>query len=214
MTEHVLRWCVALASLVLGACASHPPYRIAYSTLPAKCADWYDAAKESNSPERAIQADLGDPERGKCWLSSTEPHHRYDLFTAEFDDQGWLARERYEQLAEDNRLQDLIEKLRHLTDVEHRPLSLVVYTHGWHHSARPDDNNVIAFRRLLEDSALLETKLCLRNRVEMKQVTDRACTDEEDNDKAVEPWKKRRRVVGVYVGWRSEERRVGKECRL
>lgn len=58
------------------------------------------------------------------------------------------------------------------------PLLLVVFIHGWHHNAKPDDTNVTTFKRFLQN------------------------LQHEENIQTVSIHK--RKVVGVYIGWRGE----------
>lgn len=58
------------------------------------------------------------------------------------------------------------------------PLLMVVFIHGWHHNAAPDDSNVQAFKEFLSQLQY-----------------------EEDN---VSFSSHKRQVVGVYIGWRGE----------
>ena len=59
-------------------------------------------------------------------------------------------------------------------------LSIFVYVHGWKHNADFCDNNVCCFRETLKQMNVLEGKY-----------------------KAVYGWKQRRKVFGIYVGWRG-----------
>lgn len=188
----------AAVLLLLAACAPYPPHRAVLADLPGDCARVYDAAKDSGKAAEIIRKDLDDPARSRCWLSATEKHRRYDLLTVEFDDQGWLARREYGPLARNDQLRSMIARLSELTDVKKQPLSIVVYVHGWHHSARPDDDNVIRFRELLDEMALLEASLCLQKRGDAK--ASGACAEGESAD----PREKRRHVVGIYVSWRGD----------
>jgi hypothetical protein len=98
----------------------------------------------------------------------------YHMAFVEFDDQGWFAdRKQMEALFA---LFDRLER-----DEKRRGnsghLLLLLYAHGWKHNASQCDDNVICFSRLLERMDILEQKL------QLPQM--------------------RRRVVGIYVGWRG-----------
>lgn len=58
------------------------------------------------------------------------------------------------------------------------PLLIVVFIHGWHHNANPDDSNVKSFKNFLINLQY-----------------------EEDN---ISFSSNKRQVVGVYIGWRGE----------
>jgi len=58
------------------------------------------------------------------------------------------------------------------------PILMVVFVHGWHHDARPDDSNVMAFKAFLQD---------LQYEEEAQSFS-----------------RNKRQVVGVYIGWRGE----------
>ena len=72
------------------------------------------------------------------------------------------------------RMMDRIEAI----GAEH-PLLLVVFVHGWKHNASADDGNAASFARALRRIAAMDESLCAGAPCE------------------------RRRVVGVYVGWRG-----------
>jgi hypothetical protein len=128
----------------------------------------------------------------------------------EFDDQGWLANTINGQIPAQTQLTLLMDSLHRMTgpgpDGGH-PLHLVIFVHGWHHSAAPDDRNVISFRRLLEHAAVAEKALCLQRRAHFPDYSREpdpghgaVCDDGEQ----VPVWLKKRRVVGIYLGWRGD----------
>lgn len=104
----------------------------------------------------------------------------YTLYMIEVDDQGRL----YDGKKYPNAHQQMSEFLaevregaaegkREAGDNDDSGLSVVMFVHGWKHSSRADDPNLVAFRKLLEGLAAVEERIC------------------------------RRRVVGVYLGWRG-----------
>jgi hypothetical protein len=117
-----------------------------------------------------------------CWRQSFEEFATYDLVVAEFSDQGWIQDSAKLMRPKRDYLDDFLDKLHeryaHWAK-EGRGVSLVVYVHGWHHNAKPHDEDVVAFRRLLSSQSWLETTV-------------------------TPPGRKRKRVIGVYVGWRGE----------
>lgn len=98
----------------------------------------------------------------------------YHMSFVEFDDQGWFA---------DRKQMEALFALIHRLEREEKSrggsghILLMLYAHGWKHNASQCDDNVICFSRLLERIDILERKL--------------------------QPAETRRRIVGVYVGWRG-----------
>lgn len=120
--------------LALAACSSPTPYRDLAARPPASSSPW-------------------------------ERHENYELFTVEFDDQGWLAAADRDPALAASQLALLMDRLKELTEgPKPAPLSIVLYTHGWHHSAAPDDGNVVSIRKFLSDTAQVEEQLCLAKR--------------------------------------------------
>jgi len=94
----------------------------------------------------------------------------YQLGFVEFDDQGQLR----------NR-QQLTSVLDHFYSIaSQQEILLVSFVHGWHHSAKIDDNNITEFRNLLSRLAKAESINSRQN--------------------GYSP----RKVLGVYVGWRGD----------
>lgn len=110
-----------------------------------------------------------DRVEAKCENSSLEEHTDYLLGFVEFDDQGWFW---------DHRQLDVLEE-RLLTRELDRGLLMVVFIHGWKHTAAFDDPNVVSFRDTLRKVCALEQQVA--------------------QDEARLP----RRVVGIYAGWRG-----------
>lgn len=105
--------------------------------------------------------------------------YSYTLFFVEFDDQGWA----YDDNAKmDAVLAQVRKKLQGETRPDHRcveagskSVHLVLFVHGWKHTAAYDDGNVASFRNLLREAATAECKGAAN----------------------------RREVIGIYVGWRG-----------
>lgn len=105
-------------------------------------------------------------------LEKTSPGKRSaKVGFVEFDDLGFQkSRE-----AVDN----VFTHIRNLnTDATSDPLLLVVFIHGWHHNAKPDDTNVTTFKNFLVN---------LQHEEDIQTVS-----------------RHKRQVVGVYIGWRGE----------
>ncbi len=97
----------------------------------------------------------------------------YELAIVEFDDQG-RCYDRGQMDAVANRL----DALAPLDAPGAQDVILVVFVHGWQHDARSDDDNLSAFRVLLNETVDHETA-------------------------TTAPGAKPRPVLGVFVGWRG-----------
>lgn len=208
----------ALTTL-LSACSSVPPYRQSavsanmpschaeYEKVDAPIRDDHVLSDEDreNKAIKHITDSLSQKDARKladaqsCWLTPWEKHADYDMFTVEFDDQGWAADSHDNPNQKETQLKTLFDGLNRIYAGDgpgkEQPLNIVIYTHGWHHSARPDDNNVARFRSLLEGLSLVEGLLCA------KRTGAALCPAEEMQSKLLD---KKRRVVGIYLGWRGD----------
>ena len=174
MIRHV-KW-LSITLLVLAGCQPIP-YRSAEFAGGEGCRAVYNRVDDLKE-DGISEADRNSP----CWQRAHEARDRHDLFTIEFDDQGWVqgsARSARDKHHENDYLDHLGQQLGQIyEDNRHRGLTLVVFVHGWHHNARADDSNVRDFRRLLDEVAHAENR-----------ATGGGLG---------------RRVVGLYVGWRGE----------
>ena len=209
----------AVLVLFFASCAGNPPYRTQLRT-DVQCEETYSQARWSDdagrkNPDaetqriaRLIQHDLKDSRVGACWNASAERHAAYDLYSVEFDDQGWLADTASGRVPEETQLTLLMKGLNALVgsrgSADARPLSVIIYTHGWHHSAAPADGNVIAFRRLLESVSVAEGDLCVAHRRDSSGAGNPAVGAACSESESAPVWQKKRRVVGVYLGWRGD----------
>jgi hypothetical protein len=57
---------------------------------------------------------------------------------------------------------------------------LISFVHGWHHSAKPEDSNIASFREMLGNVSFMEYR-----------------AGQQQN-------RKKRKVIGLYVGWRGD----------
>src|SRR5690606_20082683 len=123
----------------------------------------------------------------RCHARTPEVSQRpaYTLHFVEFDDQGWLYPDVPEMRKAHEQLGRAIDDVRRRLDAGERVL-LLVFVHGWKHSAAFDDRDVTRFRQMLADAAELDS---LQARVD---------TDPDAGGRAVE-----RSIVGIYVGWRG-----------
>jgi hypothetical protein len=187
---------VALAFLAscLVACTAPTPYRLTTATPPSNCAKVFEDARNAQRLNNGQELDY-DGKNAPCWGAAHEYTSNYDLFLVEFDDHGWLSTQN--GYRESSRIKWLMRQLDSLLQKDGgTPLNLIVYTHGWHHSAAPGDQNINAFRDLLERAGRVELHLSQKdcNGNGLAQVT--AAPNG--------PRKIGTRVVGVYIGWRGD----------
>lgn len=98
----------------------------------------------------------------------------YFLSFIEYDDQG--------QVRDRNQMQAVLGQYREIAGQE--DVLLITFVHGWHHNARPGDGNIMAFRDLLANLSLIESRHSITNGI------------------------KPRRILGLYIGWRGESLEV------
>jgi pimeloyl-ACP methyl ester carboxylesterase len=97
----------------------------------------------------------------------------YELAVVEFDDQG-----RCYDRGQMDAVAERLEALAPAAASTGEDVILVVFVHGWQHDARSDDDNLTAFRALLNQTV--------------------------DHEKSITaPGAKPRPVLGVFVGWRG-----------
>ncbi|MDQ6628943.1 MAG: hypothetical protein M3Z29_10935 [Pseudomonadota bacterium] len=166
---------ICATAAVLG-CADLKAYRTErvaapYTSTNAPCAP---------SREDAATADAGGKVPDRCEARIREDAPNYRLYFTEFDDQGWIypAGERYGNASA--QLDTFVRDLRDVITGSTESISVVVFVHGWKHTARTDDTNVERFRSLLDSLN------------EVEQAT--GC---------------RRHVIGLYVGWRGAATTLG-----
>lgn len=138
--------------LLLTACISHQQYRVDYHSC-------ISPAPQQNCKVSSIQ-EYSNPE---------EADREYLLGFIEFDDQG--------QLWDRNQMHSLLDKLA--GDETGDDLLMVVFVHGWKHSAEAGDGNIDSFRRTLMNLSELESSISRYS--------------------GAEP----RKIVGIYLGWRG-----------
>ena len=133
-----------LVLTLLVGCSQNAAYRTDYNLCPY--------SESGDCAENALQ------------LYAPDHTDEYQLGFIEFDDQG--------QLRDRQQMYQVLDNYRAIAGV--KDILLVVFIHGWHHNAAPEDGNVMEFRKLL-------TKLSAA---------------ESNSDSA-------RKVLGVYIGWRG-----------
>jgi hypothetical protein len=154
--------------LAFSSCTSFHPYRTASPGTAMPC-----------------RSDLkGRVDRGACSSAAWEIDPDYDLFFAEFDDQG-LAHP-----ADESSVGFAFQQIAGIDDALRSrfkvgDINLIVYVHGWKHDARSEDSDVEKFRQLLHSVKVLED----------------AKHPKSDGDEYLAI--PHRRVVGIFVGWRG-----------
>jgi hypothetical protein len=141
--------------------------------------------RTDTTPSLRADVDVGNEPRFKCETgqpsaaethSVIEDYQRYWLSFVEFDDQGWSHSGQRQMTLMDDRLKTELADPR-FKDVD---FDVIVFIHGWHHNAYDNDCNVMEFRSML------------------KRAADRADKEAESG------LERKRRLVGIYVGWRGE----------
>lgn len=157
MERHAIKMklfaCVLFGVLVLSGCAPLTQYRTDYRLC--------------NNPEPAFSPG--------CATSALQQFPAADgasyfLGFVEFDDQG--------QLWDRRQMWAVIDELN--AEAADKDLLMVVFVHGWKHSAVPGDNNIETFRKVL--ARLSEDEMQISRKTGLPA----------------------RRVAGVYLGWRGE----------
>lgn len=168
---------MACAVLGLAGCAELQPYR---TDLPAVA---YDADGTPCTPSKddpSTEGDSGGQVAAQCAHRIREDASTYRLYFSEFDDQGWSFPKGHTYGEANQQIDVFVGELRDLIQKTDESISVVVFVHGWKHTARTDDANVKRFRSLLESLDLVErTTGC------------------------------RRHVIGLYVGWRGAATALG-----
>ena len=166
------RLAVLLIVVLVTACAPLTPRRVRlvnHQWVPQAQAPIPELpdTDENLNPKRASDA------ARSISKSSWEHYKSFDVGIIEFTEWGGLWSEEQRKL--------VIEKVRTLS--MEQGATVVVYAHGWHHSARWNDTNLVSFRHVLRF-------LAARGRGGMR------CTPDVNA--------KSSRVIGIYVGWRGE----------
>jgi hypothetical protein len=144
--KNKIAWLLLILVHVLSACASNEIYRPQFSAC--------SVSSQENCEAHTIQH-LND-------ASNKE----YTLSFIEIDDQG--------QLRNRAQMEAVINELA--TTAANESLLINVFVHGWHHNAKPGDENIESFKKSLKRLSEIENSLS----------------------------KHPRKVVGVFIGWRGE----------
>lgn len=177
--------CVAAVSLaVICGCTSvaeirtvHEPRIIQQSTIdPYKP----NAGCESSSSTASDRSNSIEEYIGGNGPGAAKSASDFWAGYVEFDDEGWMYDKDQSRANKLNQLDTVMSRLqRELKDPAYAKddFLVVAFVHGWHHNANDTDCNVHEFRSMLQIA------------------NDRYAAA------GLEP---RRRVVGIYVGWRGE----------
>ncbi len=82
------------------------------------------------------------------------------------------------QLRDRMQMQNVVDEYTRLAHSE--DVLLISFVHGWHHSAMPGDGNIKSFRKMLADVSVME------------------------NVGSKQQGRKKRKVIGLYIGWRGD----------
>ncbi|NUU39278.1 esterase [Pseudomonas sp. C2B4] len=145
-----------LLTYALQGCAPYEQYRTEYSLCRSPQKDCTKSALQWHDPETSAESG-------------------YFLGFVEFDDQGDLKDRR--------QMHAVVDHL--YTEAAKKDLLMVVFIHGWHHTARPNDGNIETFQKVLSKIATAETI---------------------EAGKAGRP---AREVMGIYGGWRGDSLALG-----
>ncbi|HID81015.1 MAG TPA: alpha/beta hydrolase [Chromatiales bacterium] len=104
------------------------------------------------------------------YFDQKKPDEAYTLGFIEFDDQG--------QLHQRSQMKAVTDHLN--TQIAHDDVLIVVFAHGWKHSAAPGDDNIATLRESLRRLSALESAIAGDN-----------------------PDVSARHVHGIYLGWRG-----------
>jgi hypothetical protein len=155
MRKIAVTFVAVVLCMSITACSPHKMYRTKY---PEVCvSQTIDLIPNSDCEQYALQQLPSD--KGSNYL----------LGFIEFDDQG--------QLWDRKQMQSVLSTLQKESGTQ--DLLLVVFAHGWKHSAAPQDTNINTFRHVL--SQLSDTEAYVANTTGMPA----------------------RKVAGVYLGWRG-----------
>jgi hypothetical protein len=151
MNHHLPRNLIFLTLvLFLAACSSNDIYRSDYEPCS------YNAS--------------GDCVKNALQVHAQDQADEYRLGFVEYDDQG--------QLRDRKQMDAVLNEYQRIASTE--DVLLITFVHGWHHSAQPEDGNIVSFRNML---------------AEVSKMEELGSAQQERN---------KRKVLGLYVGWRGD----------
>jgi len=127
-----------------------------------------------------------------CWETAFEHHGTYDLFYAEFDDQGDatdVAKGAPYETSELHLIEAALSDMLDRKDDPETGLNIVVFTHGWHGNPRADNSYSMEFKSILQDISRREE--ILRVKRQFKPASGK-------NES--KPY----RTVGIEIAWRGD----------
>jgi hypothetical protein len=169
MARHVV---ILAAALLVTACSPLTPRRLTlvngqWTPRPQAPISELQDTDENLNPKRSSDA-------AKSIAATTWEHYdSFDVGIIEFTEWGGLWG--------DTQRTRVVEEVRRIA--QEQGSTVVVYAHGWHHSARWNDTNLVSFRHVLRF-------LARQPQVGMH------CT--------LSASARHSRVVGIYIGWRGE----------
>ena len=136
--------------MLLSSCASNDMYRSDYEIC--------DYEKTGDCASSALQ------------VSGLGSDKEYRLGFVEYDDQG--------QMRDRQQMNRVLNEYREIAIRE--DVMLVTFVHGWHHSAKPEDDNIRSFRTMLQ-------------RLSKKEGLG-----------SLQQSRAKRKILGLYIGWRGD----------
>jgi hypothetical protein len=124
-------------------------------------------------------------ERAAISLHKGGNNGEFSLGFVEYDDQG--------QLRDRKQMQFVVDHYREIAAKE--DVIITVFVHGWHHSAAPGDNNIESFKKMLAT---------LSNRENKAMAQDKNCADQIGSQGCQQKVRSKRRILGIYLGWRGD----------
>ena len=136
---------------------------------------------------------LATPEAERpCWETAFEHHGTYDLFYAEFDDQGDatdVAKGAAYEKSELHLIETALSEMLDRTDDPETGLNIVVFTHGWHGNPRADNSYSMEFKGILQDISRREEILKVKRQFKPASGKNES-----------KPY----RTVGIEIAWRGD----------
>ena len=139
-----------LLLLFLTACSSNDIYRSDYEACNYKTS--------GDCAENALQ------------VHAVDEQNEYRLGFVEYDDQG--------QLRDPKQMDAVLDEYQRIASSD--DVLIITFVHGWHHSAKPEDGNIVSFRNMLGEVSKMESI------------------------GSAQQERKKRKVLGLYIGWRGD----------